>query len=219
MSFLLQRRSKAAAPTPDPPVRQQVPDSGVIQASVLVVPPDGLVCKTGMKYEEFDVKSLSPETYFDYEKIYGVVQVAQCNSGAIIIADIVSVPMKDEEQFRPETWYLSLRHAWKYPVICGDALLLARSKAKVDQHHSNSVMQPDKDYKSSRYYNINMKSGVVDDDREEEFGSSSKMSLRADRVRLMTQNTTTTNMVYKYEVRCQKFATDQHKPALLKGVI
>lgn len=46
--------------------------------------------------------------------------------------------------------------------------------------------------------NINMKSGVVDDDREEEFGSSSKMSLRADRVRLMTQNTTTTSKVVEH---------------------
>lgn len=146
MSFLLQRRSKAAAPTPDPPVRQQVPDRGVIQASVLVVPPDGLVCKTGMEYEEFDVKSLS-QMYLGHEKISGVVQVAQCNSGAIIIADIVSVPMKDVEQVRPETWYLPLRHAWKYPVICGDARLLARSKVEVDQHHTNSAMQPDKDYK------------------------------------------------------------------------
>ena len=59
MSFLLQRRSKAVVPTPDPPVRPQVPDRGVIEASVLVVPPDGLVHKTGMKYKEFNVKGLS----------------------------------------------------------------------------------------------------------------------------------------------------------------
>jgi len=56
MSFLLHRRSKAVVPTPDPPVRR-LPNKGVIEASVLVVPPDGLVCETGMKYAEFDIES------------------------------------------------------------------------------------------------------------------------------------------------------------------
>ena len=59
MSFLLQRRSKAVVPTPDPPdppVRR-LPDRGVIEASVLVVPPDGSVHETGMKCAEFDVES------------------------------------------------------------------------------------------------------------------------------------------------------------------
>lgn len=56
MSFF-QRRSKAIVrATPDPPVRQ-LPDHGVIKASVLVVPPDGSVRETGMKYGEFDVES------------------------------------------------------------------------------------------------------------------------------------------------------------------
>lgn len=84
MSFF-QRRSKVIVPTPDPPVRRQVPDRGIIEASVLVVPPDGLVRKTGMKYEEFNVESLS-EMILMYDKIIGLVQVAECNSSAIIIA-------------------------------------------------------------------------------------------------------------------------------------
>lgn len=41
-----------------PRVRQQAPDHGAIQASVLVVPPDGLVHETGMKYAEFNVEGL-----------------------------------------------------------------------------------------------------------------------------------------------------------------
>ena len=59
MSFLLQRRSKAVVPTPDPPDPpiRRLPNRGVIEASVLVVPPDGSVHETGMKCAEFDVES------------------------------------------------------------------------------------------------------------------------------------------------------------------
>jgi hypothetical protein len=78
-------------------------------------------------------------------RIFGVVQVAECNSSVIIIADIVCVPMKDVEgQVEPETWYLPLRHTWQYPIVnTNRALLLARSKAEV-QHHG--TMEPGHDY-------------------------------------------------------------------------
>lgn len=78
--------------------------------------------------------------------LYGVVQVAQCNSSAIIIADILSVPMV-EGQVKPETWYLPSRHTWQYPIIRGDcAQLLARLKVEV-QHHTIMQSEKDDDYK------------------------------------------------------------------------
>lgn len=84
------------------------------------------------------------------DKLFGVVQVAQCNSSALIIADIISVSMKDVEgQFEPKSWYLPIRHAWQFPIVNGRrALLLARSMVEV-QHHG--FMQPDKGYKGFRH--------------------------------------------------------------------
>ena len=84
------------------------------------------------------------------DKLFGVVQVAQCNSSALIIADIISVPMKDVEgRIEPKSWYLPMRHAWQFPIVNGRrALLLARSMVEV-QHHS--FMQPDKDYEGFRH--------------------------------------------------------------------
>ncbi|EDR10155.1 uncharacterized protein LACBIDRAFT_325790 [Laccaria bicolor S238N-H82] len=101
--------SKAIVPTPDPPPVRWLPDRGAIKASVLVVPPDGLVGKTGMK--------CITEMILRQYRIFGVVQVAECNSD-IIIADIVCVPTKYARgQVQPETWYLPSRHTWQYPVI------------------------------------------------------------------------------------------------------
>lgn len=81
---------------------------------------------------------------------FGVVQVAQCNSSTLIIADIVAVPMKDVEgQIQPETWYLPLRHTWRFPIVNKfRAMLLARSNVEV-QHHG--FMQPDKDHSGFSY--------------------------------------------------------------------
>jgi hypothetical protein len=53
---LFRRHAKVNLPTPDPPVRR-LPGNEAVKASVLIVPPDGLVCKTGMKYAEFDVEA------------------------------------------------------------------------------------------------------------------------------------------------------------------
>ncbi|KIK07552.1 hypothetical protein K443DRAFT_86805 [Laccaria amethystina LaAM-08-1] len=153
MSFLLQRRSKAIVPTPDPPVRR-LPDSGVIQASVLVVPPDGSVHETGMMYGEFDVESDSTlQMILSQYRIFGLVQVAEYNPSAIIIADIVCVPMKYVgRQVKPETWYLPTRDTWQYPIIRQHhARLLARLNVEVKHH---SIMQSGDDYKHFTYQTV-----------------------------------------------------------------
>ena len=90
------------------------------------------------------------ETILRQYRIFGVVQVAECNSSAIIIADIVCVPTKYARgQVQPESWYLPSRYTWQYPVIHQHrARLLARLKAEV-RHHS--IMQSGDDYKHLTY--------------------------------------------------------------------
>lgn len=149
MSFF-QRRPKVVVPTPNPPVTpvRRFPNNGLVKASVLVIPPNGSVRQTGiLKYGEFDVESDSAlRMVLRQYRILGVVQVAECNSSAIIIADIVCVPMKYVgEQVEPETWYLPSSHTWQYPLVHQHrAHLITRSKVGV-QHHS--TMQSDDDFK------------------------------------------------------------------------